>query len=47
MKKIMRYMGERIETVDFRHCKVKKMEPVKFEKEKKKKRYYEILQNNE
>lgn len=39
-------MGERIETVDFRHCKVKKF--VKFEREeKKKKRYYEILQNNE
>lgn len=34
-------MGERIETVDFRHCKVKKIKSVKFEREEKKKR--EIL----
>lgn len=34
-KKMMRCMGERIETVDLRHCKVKKMKSVKFEKEKK------------
>lgn len=40
----MRYMGERIETVDFRRCKVKKMKSVKCEKEKI---YYESLQNNE
>lgn len=30
---MMRYMGERIETVDIRHCKVKKIKSVKFGKE--------------
>lgn len=38
-------MGRRIETVDFTHCKVKKMKSVKFKKEKK--RYSKSLQNNE
>lgn len=38
-------MGEKIETVDFRHCKVKKIKSVKCEKHKK--IYYESLQNNE
>lgn len=32
---MMRYMGGRMETVDFTHCKVKKTKSVKFEKEKK------------
>jgi len=32
---MMRYMGGRMVTVDFTHCKVKKMKSVKFEKEKK------------
>lgn len=44
MKKMIRYMGGRMETMDFTHCKVKKMKSVKFEKEK---RYYKSLQNNE
>lgn len=34
-QKMMRYMGGRMETADFTRCKVKKMKPVKFKKEKK------------
>lgn len=44
-QKVMRYMGRRIETVDFTHCKVKKKKSVKFKKGKK--RYSKSLQNNE
>lgn len=44
-------MGERIETVDFRHCKVKKIKSVKFEREEKKKRdimkFYKIMSDPE
>lgn len=46
MTKMMRYMGGRMVTVDFTHCKVKKMKSVKFEK-KKKRRDIISLQNNE
>lgn len=44
------YTGERIETVDLRHCKVKKMKSVKFEKEKKRRytmKVYKIMSEPE
>lgn len=46
----MRYMGGRMETVDFAHCKVKKMKSVKFEKEKKRRdiiKVYKIMSEPE
>lgn len=50
MTKMMRYMGGRMETVDFTHCKVKKMKSVKFEKEKKRRetvKVYKIMSEPE
>ena len=50
MTKMMRYMEGRMETVDFTHCKVKKMKSVKFEKEKKRRetiKVYKIMSKPE
>lgn len=50
MTKMMRYMGGRMVTVDFTHCKVKKMKSVKFEKEKKRRdiiKVYKIMSEPE